>query len=203
MPDPKELQKKLKNLNSSQFEEVLFQLQIDPTLIRGNDTQAQKAIQVIGLLKQQPDGLTQLENILKDASSSISSSTASGSNSSCSPEPSPKTSKGLLPSLGVGLGLPLLIVIVFAIWPKDSPPSHQSTPSTSNNNSSTAPQPSHQSTPSTSNNNSYPCSEGYKFEGSGPGASGEDYSGRCNSISPDARPKSYPCIVQSGPCPKP
>ncbi len=186
MPDPKELQKKLKNLNSSQFDEVLFQLQIDPTLIRGNDTQAQKAIQVIDLLKQQHDGLTQLENILKDASSS----TASGSNSSrspSSPEPSPKAPREPLPLLGVGVGLLLLIIFIiigFAIFPKDSPPSHQSPPSTSNNNSS------------------YPCSQGYLFEGSGPGPSGQ-YSGRCVPTSSDTGASSYNCIVQSGPCPKP
>lgn len=187
MPDPKELHKKLKNLNSSQFDEVLFQLQIDPTLIRGNDTQAQKAIQVIDLLKQQHDGLTQLENILKDASSS----TASGSNSSRSPEPSPKASRGPLPLLGVGVGFLLLIVIGFAIFPKDSPPSHQSPPSTSNNNSSTDSLPSHQSPPSTSNDN--PCSEGYQYEGSSRGPSGE-YSGWCNPTSSNAGAERYPCV---------
>lgn len=172
MPDPKELQKKLKNLNSAQFGQVLFELNIDQAIIRENDAPAAKAIEVIRLLEQQPDGLTHLENILKDASSS----TASNSNSSRSPEPSPKAPRRSLPLLGVGVGLFLLIVIGFAIFPKAPPPSHQSPSSTSNNNSN-------------------PCSEGYKFEGSGPGPSGE-YSGWCEPTSSNAGAKRYQCVGQ-------
>jgi hypothetical protein len=142
-----ELLKALKELNPAQFEEVLFRLKIHHAIIPSSSVeQSIRAINVIKWLEQKQDGLTQLENILenllKEASSSIPSSTVSSSNSSRSPEPSSKASRGPLPLLGVGIGFLLLIVIGFKILPQDSPPSHQSTPSTSNNNSSTAPQPS-------------------------------------------------------------
>jgi hypothetical protein len=95
--------------------------------------------------------------------------------------------------------LALLVVIggivLFAITPKGPTPHHQSTPSTSNDNSSTESAPSSQSTPSSpSRNSSYPCSEGYTYFGSEP-ANGQ-YSGWCNPASSSG--ERYECIGNPG-----
>lgn len=132
MPDRTELLKKLKNLNPAQFRQVLFDLNIDPSIIPDNVAQTEKAIEVIQLLEQSPDGLQQLEKLLTTVLSPVKPITT--------PEPTPQR-------------------------PGDNP--------------------------------SYPCTEGYTFEGSGPGPSGE-YSGWCNPISSNAGAKRYPCVGMPG-----
>lgn len=60
-----ELLESLKKLIPSQFDQVVFRLEINEAEL-SNRTQAQKAIDVIKSLKQRPDGLAQLEGVLKE-----------------------------------------------------------------------------------------------------------------------------------------
>jgi hypothetical protein len=66
MTDSQTLLNYLKSLLPGQFSEVIFRLDIDESILSMNVGQAQKAIEVIRLLKQSPDGLTRLEAVLKD-----------------------------------------------------------------------------------------------------------------------------------------
>jgi cytoskeletal protein RodZ len=192
MADRSELLERLKKLSSTQFDEVVFDLEIDQSIIPSSFTaQSTRAIKVIELLEQRPDGLTQLEEVL------------SSSRSNSSEEFPLKASSMPLWKVGLGLlGFSLLVFIGFTTLHKATQTSNQPTPSTSNNNSSKEFPPSSRSTPSASNDSSDPCSQGYKFNGSGPGPSGE-YSGRCEPTSSDTGASPYPCIVRSSPCIKP
>jgi|SRR4028119_1847575 hypothetical protein len=164
----KELQKKLKNLTDGQFEQVVFDLNIDGSIIPDNLSRTQKAIEVITVVKQQPNGLQQLEEVLNK-------NLYQGSKV---PLPPPPINRNLL------LGVALLIIfgafgaIMFSQGPSTTP---TTPPPTRAPNPTTPPL-----TPSSS-----PCSEGYTFEGSGPAPSGV-YSGWCNSTSSPG--KRYECV---------
>jgi hypothetical protein len=127
MTDSQTLLNYLKSLLPGQFSEVIFRLDIDESILSMNVGQAQKAIEVIRLLKQSPDGLTRLEAVLKDI--------LKLRKLDVSPPNSPSTSSSSSFPLKLLLGVPLVMFIIIfigaKIFPQDASPSHQSTPSNS------------------------------------------------------------------------